>query len=440
VKIPTRKIVIAGAMTGLTSMSMAAAIEYRDALDIAVAPPDQPVEGVERTDRFILYVGNNLTYDNNVYRLPRSITDLSTLPGIGASADRKDYIDSITGGLTAEWLTGARQSLDVDLRADYNRFFRNQDLNNVSTSDRVVWNWGLTDALSGKVGADYTRLLGGFTNTAVYSRDIVNRSDYFASMRYQVGPRWGIYGGLMGTDYSVTAADAVFNNSKSKGVDVGADFTVEANRIGFDYRYNDNRASNSAFLNGVLFDPDYREERARVLLRYALTEKTLVDASAGYLKRQYPSTAIGSFSGEIWRVAVQWQPTPKTQLLFGAWQQLDADLTAQTDYFVDKGFSITPEWIPSEKLTFSASISRDNESYIGSNPVGVIVVAPLTQARHDTVTGATANMIYTPIRAITVTVSAGHMTRDSNISQFHYNDLVSSVNIVYKFFRYGNAP
>ena len=426
-------------MTGLTSISMAAAIEYRDALDIAVTPPDE-VAGLERTDRLILYVGNNISYDNNVYRLPRSFTDLSTLPGIGPNPSRKDYTDSITGGLDAEWLTGARQSVDLDLRADYNRFFRNQDLDNVSTSDRLVWNWGLTDALSGEVGADYTRLLGGFTNTAVYSRDIVNRSDLFASMRYQVGPRWGIFGGVLGTDYSVSSADAVFNNSKSRGVDLGADYTVESNRIGFDYRFNDNRAANAAILNGVLFDPDFREDRARVLLHYALTEKTLVDASAGYLKRQYPSAAIGSYAGEIWRVALQWQPTPKTQLLVGVWQQLDSDLTAQTDYFVDKGASLTPQWIASEKLTFSASISRDNENYIGSNPIGTITVVPSTQARHDTVTGANANMIYTPIRALTLTVSAGHVTRNSNIPQFHFNDMVGSVNIVYKFFRYGNAP
>jgi hypothetical protein len=444
VKIPTRKIAIAGVMTGLTSISMAGAIEYRDALDIAVAPPDEVAAAVQRSDRLMFYVGNNITYDNNIYRLPRSITDLTTLPGIGASPDRKDYIDSITGGLDAEWLAGGRQSVDVDLRADYNRYFRNQDLNNVSTSDRAVWNWGLTDALSGKIGADYTRLIGGFTNTEVFSRDIVNRTDYFASLRYQVGPRWGLFGGLMGTDYSVTAAQATFNNSKSKGVDVGADYTGETNRIGFDYRYNDSRAGNSAFLNGVLFDPDYREDRARVLLRYALSEKTTLDASGGYLKRQYPSAAIGSFSGEIWRVALQWQPTPKTQLLVGVWQQLDADLTAQTDYFVDKGVSLTPQWTASEKLTFSASISRDNENYIGSNPIGPVTIGPipvtLNQARHDTLTGETANMIYTPIRALSVTVSAAHLARNSNISQFHYNDMQGSVNIVYKFFRYGNVP
>lgn len=423
-------------MTGLTSSCLAAAVEYRDALDLAVVPPDE-AEGVERTDRLILLVGDGITYDNNIYLLPRSITDLSTLPGIGSNPDRKDYIDRLTGGMDAEWLVGGRQSFDVGLDADYNRYFRNQDLNYVSSNDRVAWNWGLGDALSGKIGVDYLRLLGGFANTAVYSRDIVNRTDYFASTRYQVGPRWGIFGGLLGTDYTVSGPQSTSNNSRSKGVVAGADFTFQTNRIGFDYRYNDSRASSAAVLNGVVFEPDYREERARVLLRYALTEKTTFDGSAGYLKRDYPSTAIGSFSGEVWRAAFQWQPTPKTQLLLGGWQQLNADLTSQTDYFVDKGVSLTPQWTASEKITFSAGISHDSENYIGSNPIGSIAVAPLSQARHDTVTGETATMLYTPIRAITIAVAANHSARNSNISQFHYNDVQGSVNITYKFFRYG---
>jgi hypothetical protein len=418
-------------------MSLAAAIEYRDALDLAVAPLEEPT-GAERTDRLILYVGDALTYDNNIYLLPGSITNLSTLPGIGSNADRKDYIDRVTGGLNATWLTGARQSFDVDLSADYNRYFRNQDLNYVSSSDRAAWNWGVGDALSGKIGVDYLRLLGGFANTEVYSRNIVNRTDYFASSRYQVGPRWGIFAGILGTDYSVSGPQATFNNSKSRGVDVGTDLSSETGRIGFDYRYNDSRASGAVILNGDVFDPDYREERARVFVRYALTEKTVVDASAGYLKRQYPSASIGSFSGEIWRVSFQWQPTPKTQLLLGAWQQLNADLTSQTDYFRDRGVSLTPQWIASEKITFSASIAHDTDSYIGSSPVGLIPIAPLSQARHDNVTSENATMTYTPIRAIVITVTAGHSARNSNVSQFHYNDTQGTVGIQYKFYRRGS--
>jgi hypothetical protein len=428
--------VFAFGLAAWASASMGGAVEYKDPLDIAVAPLDD-VAALQRTNRLILYAGDTFSYDNNIYRLPSSVTDLTPLPGIGRNPSREDDIESVTGGLDGEWLTGARQSVDVNLRADYNRYIRNTDLNNLSSNDRVAWNWGLGSALSGKVGADYTRQIGGFYNTAVYTRDIVNRADYFASLRYQVGPRWGIFGGLMGSDYTVTPSQSSFNNSKSKSVDVGADYAIEMNRLGFDYRYNDSRAANSTIVNGVLFNPDYREDRARVLLRYALTEKTILDASAGYLKREYPTNAIGSFSGEIWRAALQWQPTPKTQLLVGVWQQLDADLTSQTDYFKDRGFSLTPEWIASEKLTFSATISRDTNDYLGSNPAGFVTVVT-TQARHDTLTGETGNLVYTPIRAIVLTFSVAHVKRDSNIPQFQFNDFQGSANITYRFFRYGD--
>ena len=434
----TRRILFGVTATAWASVSSGGAIEYRDSLDIAVAPLDE-VAGVQRTDRLSLYVGDNYNYDDNIYRLPSNV-DLATLPGIGANPSRHDSIDSAIAGLDGEWLTGARQSVDVDLSADYNRFFRNTDLSNVSTTDSAAWNWGLGDSLSGKVGADYGRLFGGFANTQVYSRDMVNKTDYYASLRYQVGPRWGIFGGVLGSNYSVTAPQATYNNSSTKSVDGGFDFTTDRNRIGFDYRYNDSRAPNSALLNGVLFDPDFREDRARVLFRYALSEKTIIDASAGYLKREYPSAAIGSFSGEIWRAALQWQPTPKTQLLVGVWQQLDADLTSQTDYFVDKGESLTPQWVASEKLTFSATVSRDTQNYIGANPVGPIPIDFIAQARHDTLTSETGNLVYTPIQAITLTFTVGHVKRGSNISAFEYNDLQGTVNIIYKFFRYGQTP
>jgi len=252
-------------------MAMGAAVEYRDTLDLAVAPPED-LDALQRTDQLTLYVGDGLTYDNNIYRLPPGVTDLSTLPGIGSNPRRADYFDTITAGLDSQWLTGARQSLDVNLRVDDNQYFHNRDLNNVATSDRVAWNWGLGNALSGKLGADYTRELGGFTNIQVYTRDIVNRSEYYASLRYQLGPRWGLFGGIMGTNFSVTSPQADFNNSNSRIVDGGIDYQTETTRLGFDYRFNDTRAPNTAVLNGVAFDPDYREDRARVLFRYALTE------------------------------------------------------------------------------------------------------------------------------------------------------------------------
>jgi hypothetical protein len=438
----TNRIAFAVAVSACASLCSTAGLadgiyDFKDALDTAVAPPLDEKAAEQRTDRLDLFLANDIAYDDNLYRLPGNVTDLTTLPGIGSNPSRGDFIDSVTAGLDGEWLLGNRQSVDLDLRADDNQYFRNTSLNNVSSGDHVGWNWGLGSALSGSVGADYSRTLGGFFDTGTYSRDIVTTYDGFASMRFQAGPHWGIFGGLMDQNFSLS--EAAYNNSKIKAVDIGTDYTTNAsNRIGFDYRYSDDRTPNASRLNGVLFDPDYREDRARMLFNYALTEKTTLDATVGYLRREYPSTAIGSFSGDIWRVKLLWQPTLKTQLSVGTWRQLNADLTAVSNYYLSRGGTIAPAWTASEKVTLTLTATQEYQDYLGSNPGGVLPIVNSTAGRRDTLSMQTLNMAYTLSRALSFSITAGHERRDSNFSQFEYNDLRADASIKYKFLRIGD--
>ena len=405
--------------------NMALAVDDNsDTLDRAVAAPELTLE--QRKDHFDPYVGDDISYDSNLYRQAPGV-DLATLPGIGPNPSGEDYLNTATAGLDAEWLTGKRQSIDLDLRADDNRYFRNTDLDNISSSDRLIWNWALGGVMLGQVGADYSRFLAGFANTGIYSRTMVDQTEYFAGARYQVGPRWALFGGLLNRKFDLTTSQ--FNDFNAKLVEFGAEYrTNAANRVGFDYRYTDARYPNAIVVSGSSFDPDYREDRARLLVTYALSEKLIVDANAGYLRRYYPSNAIGDFSGETWRVSLPWQPTPKTLLVATVWRNLQADLTAQTDYFVVDGAKLSPLWIASAKVSFSPSISREKHNYIGSNP-GVVV----PQARRDTLTAETGSIIYTPTKVITLTVSAAHEVRDSNMPQYHYNDERGDVDITFKF-------
>jgi len=72
-------------MTTLTSVSLAAAIEYKDALDIALTPPE---EAVQRTDTLTLYVGHP-AIDLKQLEIPDSVKvscDLSE----SSRAEKKD--------------------------------------------------------------------------------------------------------------------------------------------------------------------------------------------------------------------------------------------------------------------------------------------------------------------------------------------------------------
>lgn len=405
------------------SSTVFADVAYRDTLDKAVtfATP----ETAEEVNSFDVFAGAAETFDTNLFRLPTS-ADIATL--IGPNASWQDHIATASLGLDGQWYVG-RQQINLNLRADDNRFAQNTDLNNVSGAGSLTWNWEVGPALSGEVGADYNRSLAGFYNTNVYSKDMVDHGEYFGSLRYQVGPHVQLSGGLLYQDTTLSAAGAQANDNHRTIADVGAEYGLSVTTsVGVNYRYTNTHFSQYSPLNG-----NYTEDSPRLLLKYAPTDKTRIDVIAGYLKRTYASEAIGNFSGDVWRFAMQWNPTNKTQLVATAWRNLQAYFTAETDYFVSNAVSLTPSWTATEKLTFSLMLYRETQDYIGSSTFTVTTVG-----RRDTINAAEAGVVYTPLvlsmsRSLTFNASFRHENRDSNQAGLSYIDNLAKVGFIFKF-------
>ncbi len=397
---------------------------YRDTLQKAVDPPGDI--DVDAGDFFNVYAADQESFDNNLYRLPSSVTDVSGI--VGPNASRQDHINTSSAGLDGQWNLG-RQIIAVNLRADDNRYARNADLNHVSTSDKVVWNWALADSLSGQVGADYTRSIGSFVNTNVYSRNLVSQAEYFGGARYQVGPRWAIFGGVLQANTRLSALTSRANDSDRKSVEFGTEYATGAkDSIGLEYRYTDSTYINTAVAAGSPLSPNYKEDRARVYLIYAISDKTLINASAGYLRRDYPSHAIGGFSGAIGRASLQWQPSEKTQIVAVGWRELHAYPTAESDYYVSDGVSVSPIWTASEKVNVSILLSSEKQDYLGSP-----LLTAVAGSRHDKLFAEQASAIYTPIKYLILNFSIRHEQRSSNQNQFEYNDSLAAIGVTVKF-------
>lgn len=403
-----------------------AQIDYRDTLDRAVLGPtvDAAFDNL-----FDPYVGYSHQYDNNLYRLPPGLTDLATLTGIGPHPHRSDDINSVTGGLDAQWQLGTRQSIDLGVRLDDNLFARNTNLNNVSTDDSILWNWGMGSAFTGEIGAHYLRQLASFFNTDVYSHNILNHTEYYAGARYVVGPHLVLFGGALNATYKLTSPVSKPDNTRINELEVGVDvYSDGTNSLGFDYRYADGRTLNILDFPSFFFYPDYREDSARVLVKYVLSDKSILDFNAGFLKRSYSNGPLAPFSGFIGRVNFQWQLTDKTQLVLKAYRMLDADITAQTDYFVGTGGSIGPTWTLSEKFTIALTAAYDHRTYLGLIP-GV----PVAPGRRDTLPSESAIFTYNPITALTLTGAYSHEHRGTNQQQFLYDDDRFTLSAFFKF-------
>jgi len=411
-----------------------AAFDYRDTLERVVDPTDIP--DLSNGNLWDLFVADQETYDNNLYRLPANVTDLAAL-GI-LSGSREDHFNTSSAGFDGSWSLG-RQIFVINVRADENRYAQSTDLNYVSSNDKLVWDWQILSTLSGQIGANYTRSEAGFVNSLVYTRNVVDAAQYFAGGRWAIGPHWTVFGGVVDSDTKLSAAQShLYDNSSQSGA-VGAELSTSAvNTIGAEYRF-----TKVTYPDAATSEANYNEDRARAYIKYLFSEKTEIDASAGYLWRNYPSAshAVGDFAGDVWRISAKWQATEKTQLIALGWRELQAYLTEDTNYYVSNGVSIAPTWIPTESISMSLLVSSEKQDYIADAPTGVTDVSsvPGVGARHDRVNAAQAGITYTPNyplwRDLTLNVSARHEQRTSNDYRFTYNDTIVNVGLTFKYSR-----
>jgi hypothetical protein len=403
-------------LLGFGSLAVAAPPDFRMTTDTPITR-DSP-------SSLDFFIADQFTYDDNLYRLPSGF-DVTSVAG--PLATRADSFNSVSLGGDGRWFSDI-QALSFNFRADDNRFIHNDSLDNVSGKGNLEWDWQLGTYWSGQAGVSYFRGLANFGSTGYYSRDVVQREDYFGTVRYQVGPHWALYGGFIGADTSQTAVPEQLYDFRSKAGNAGIEYaTSSSNTIGLEYRYTDATFPQDFVLNGAPFNSDYKEETARVLVKYVFSVATELDVSAGYLRRDYPVSRFATFSGDIWRASLQWEPTDQLQWVLTGWRQLSAYIDAESDYFVSNGVSLTPTWIATDTLKLSLTLSRENHDYIGSSPSAITFVS-----RRDKLTSGQGGLIYAPKDSLIFNVTCRYDKRDSDQSRFQFNDTLATVSVTYK--------
>jgi hypothetical protein len=294
----------------------------------------------------------------------------------------------------------------------------------VSTSDKASWRYDVGDVLSGQVGAIYSKALIPFINANRYDRDLYATTSYFGAGRFQLGPRWAVFGGVMESSTTLSDVTLRSNDTHTKSVDFGTEYATGVKEsVGVEYRYTDAR-----YPLGTALNDDYREDAGRVVFRHTFSEKTDIEAIGGFLRRDYASDEIRRFSGEVWRVDMNWQTTEKLKMEFGTWRNLQAYVTAQSDYYVSKGARIAPQWAATEKIALMLSLGYEVQDYIG------VTESELSLGkRRDKLATSQLTLTYTPFRFLIFDFGYAYEKRDSSDAQFQFNDNVASAKVTVKY-------
>lgn len=370
------------------------------------------------------YVADGVSYDSNIYHVA-SGTQLP-INQLGEEASREDTVNRLSAGLDGNWLF-ARQALDLNLRVDDNRYKNNKNLNHVASHGDLDWAWALGGNLSGHLGGEYTRALANFTSDRLLTKDIVETYVYFGEADFAIGPSWTLKVGARQSRASHSDVDRQLDNHRGSSGNAGLEYQSKAgDLVGVDYRYTKSKyeGSQTSQIPSTSIDSDYKESLASTHFKYAFTVKTALLGNAGYLKRDYVDPANEGFSGDVWHLTLQWQPTSKTQFDTSVWRELRAYLDAEADYYVSNGVGIEPGWRPTEKLKLSLSYAHEDQDFLGS-----VATENISFGRKDRVNSGQLNLSYTPMEWLQVALTGRREQRSSNKPLLAYSDNLASLEL-----------
>ncbi|MGE3532641.1 MAG: outer membrane beta-barrel protein [Steroidobacteraceae bacterium] len=323
----------------------------------------------------------------------------------------------------------ALQSFQLIVQGQDNRFANNRQFNNRSGNGELQWNWALRSVLTGQLGGDYSRSLVNFASTRDYRPDYLEGTGYFATLVYHLGPQWRIKlsGKRNESNHSLDAraTDNFIGTTATGGVEYE---TPSRNVFGWDYRYTEGRFPDDPGAAGQLSVRAYDEQGASGRLKYAVGAKTVLEGSAGYLRRDYPQDSASDFSGDVWRVGVRWSPTVKVLVSVSGWRELRANQDVESDYFVSTGGGVNLGWSLTESVQLSGRWSRDSQRYLLAS--GQVVGA---NSRRDTLENLQVGVVYQPREWLELNVSFANEQRDSNRDFLAYDDQITSAGVKLSF-------
>jgi Putative beta-barrel porin 2 len=377
-------------------------------------------------DSIRIFAEDQYSYDDNLFRIPSAVDPVAA--GIGTS--RHDRINTTAVGLNVQKTLSAQQ-LQMALYVANSQFAHNTDLNNTSGRASAQLQWTASSALQGNVGSSFSRSLAGFTDTTYFARDLIETTQIFGTAHLRIRASWYLDGAVSDTKTIHSADQRQGDDFHGKSASLGTRYvTPDDNYIGINYRYSNGHYPSSIIIDEQSFDPSFHDSLGQILIKYALAQETELDISAGYLKRDYPNSPLGAFSGQIWRASLNWSISDKTHIAISTWRDLTAAVDAESDYFVTRGVSLVPTWSPTERIHLKLDGSIAQQDYINAARS-----VQIFDSRNEHVKTLASTIEYDPRDLLTLRLAYNIDYRSSNRDRFNYTDRTIGLTAVLKFER-----
>jgi exopolysaccharide biosynthesis operon protein EpsL len=319
-------------------------------------------------DRVEVFAGENLTYDDNVFRISRHL-DAQSITGedrrgdsirttsLGASFDVPYSLQRFQAGYT--WFSSRYGHFDY--------------LNYDGYAARAAYLWSLTPEATGDVGYTDTQQLANFANLlGTTDRDLVRTQVAYGDALWFPVPSLRINLGTAEMRQTHDDPAQAFNDIETAAGLLAVGYVnARDDRLGLEARAERGRSPHDIDLVGTPVSNGYRQQSIGVVGRWVATGISTLDARVDWVRRQYDQPTVQDFNGPTVRITHTWTPSGKLTVASALYRDV-APLTAvqSSNFVIERGVSVKPRWEFTDKISVEGDAEYNNWEYRGNLATG----------------------------------------------------------------------
>jgi len=376
-------------------------------------------------DQLELFVSEEITRDNNVYRLSKD-EDARTILG---TSRKSDTYTTTTAGLNLN-LPVSLQRFQAGFSLSDVKYQHFGNLDNQGRDAYGTWLWQVGSQLKGHLGYRENKAQSSFSDIQGTSSNQRTTKRLSGNVVYAITPSWELQAGVAEQQrrndsnlYQVNDLDTTESDASLTYV------SRDDNRLGLAVRQEDGSFKNLQTVGGRQISNDYQQRSIGLVGDWKVSVKSRLRLRVDHVRRDYDQISGRDYSGTNFNTSYEWRPTAKLGLAASARREISSTEDTTTSFVLIKGVSLAPSLELSEKIRLSGLLDYSNRDYLGDSAQAL----GQTTSRTDHVRQFGLSLAWRPIRPLTVTLQGQYERRSSNVRLNDYTDTVYSLSARYAF-------